>query len=250
MSKPCRRSQYYHGLEEIPKKRYEQKLLELKVSDDPFTLKFNHTKDILSWPDLSFADIFCYLIQYPAKFSSSSLKAYKSLEAYKYVVSGLVFNVKVKSIADKNFLVAGRVRHGQSQFTKTPNYAWLGIEKEGEIMNAHCTCMAGLGEACSHVGALMFYLWLTAEYNKRICKGLDACTSFPNGWLPPSATDVPFAVLSDINFQDPKRKQRTTFPNCKKLGPHLQSTQSIRLPDRLNKKKKHFLRKLPTQGKI
>lgn len=223
MSKPCRRSQYYHGLEEIPKKRYEQKLLELKVSDDPFTLKedeFNHTKDILSWPDLSFADIFCYLIQYPAKFSSSSLKAYKSLEAYKYVVSGLVFNVKVKSIADKNFLVAGRVRHGQSQFTKTPNYAWLGIEKEGEIMNAHCTCMAGLGEACSHVGALMFYLWLTAEYNKRICKGLDACTSFPNGWLPPSATDVPFAVLSDINFQDPKRKlSEDNIPQLQEIRP-------------------------------
>ena len=247
-----RRSKFYHGLDETPKKRYEQKLLQLKILDDPFSLKdeeFNLTKDILSWPDLSFADIFCYLVQYPSQFSTGSLKAYKSLEAYKYVVSGLVFDVKVKSITENNFLVTGRVRHGQSQFTKTPNNAWLGIETSGEIMNAHCTCMAGLGEACSHVGAIMFYLQLTSEHNKRTSKGLDACTSLPNAWLPPSAKEVSFAKLSEINFQDPKRKlPGNEFPQLNEIKPPLPKYPKHQVSRPSEEEKNMFFEKMANTG--
>ena len=94
-------------------------------------------------------------------------------------ISGLVFNVQVKNIGE-NCLVVARVRHGQSQsqFSKTPNHSWLGISADGSIINGHCTCMAGLGEACSHIGATMFYLQLTSEYTKRNLKGQDACMHF------------------------------------------------------------------------
>ena len=80
---------------------------------------FDLTTDVTKWPDISFADIFCYLINYLSQYSQGSLKAYKSLEAYKYVISGLAFNVQVKSIGE-NCLVVARVRRGQSQFSKTP----------------------------------------------------------------------------------------------------------------------------------
>ena len=33
---------------------------------------------------------------------------------------------------------------------------WLVIERDGSVVNAHCNCMAGIGEVCSHVGALLF----------------------------------------------------------------------------------------------
>lgn len=245
-----RRSKYYYGLKETPKKRYEQKLLELELNDDPFSLKeeeFNLTKDVINWPDLSFADIFCYLINYPHQFSTGSLKAYKSLEAYKYVVSGLVFNVKIKKVTENNFLITGRVRHGQSQFTKTPNSAWFGMKLNGEIINAHCTCMAGLGEACSHVAALMFYLYLTCEYNKRNSKGLDACTSLPNVWLPPSAKNVPFAKLSEINFQDPKRKlSDSQMQENNKLPPSKYPKHDVSRPS--EEEKDSFFEKIANTG--
>ena len=177
-----KRSKYYSKLNNSAKKRYKQKISELKILNDPLAMdenNFDLTTDVTKWPDISFADIFCYLIIYPSQYSQGSLKAYKSLEAYKYVISGLVFNVQVKSIGE-NCLVVARVRHGQSQsqFSKTPNHSWLGISADGSIINGHCTCMAGLGEACSHIGATMFYLELTSEYTKRNLKGQDACMHF------------------------------------------------------------------------
>ena len=72
--------------------------------------------------------------------------------------------------------------------------------------------MAGLGEAFSHIGATMFYLLLASEYAKRNLKGQDACTSMPCSWPPPSAKDLSFVRLSEINFQDPKKK----FENVEK----------------------------------
>ncbi|KAH7964784.1 hypothetical protein HPB49_001316 [Dermacentor silvarum] len=33
---------------------------------------------------------------------------------------------------------------------------WVLAEANGTIVTAHCTCMAGLGEACSHIGATLF----------------------------------------------------------------------------------------------
>ena len=160
MENSKKRSKYYHDLDNVAKIRYEEKISVLNIDYDPFFLKDNEfelTGDITKWPDVTFADIFAYLINFPSSYTKSSLKAYKSLESYKYVISGLVYKVLVKEISSKeganNFLVCGRVRHGQSQFTKTPNSSWLGIQLDGEIINAHCTCMAGLGEVCSHVGA-------------------------------------------------------------------------------------------------
>ena len=117
-----KRSKYYSNLNNSAKKRYEQKLSELKILNDPLAMdenNFDLTTDVTKWPDISFADIFYYLINYLSQYSQGSLKAYKSLEAYKYVISGLVFNVQVKSIGE-NCLVVARVRHGQSQFSKTP----------------------------------------------------------------------------------------------------------------------------------
>ena len=33
---------------------------------------------------------------------------------------------------------------------------WLLAENDGNVITAHCDCMAGFSEACSHVGALMY----------------------------------------------------------------------------------------------
>ena len=106
------RPDYYFKLDETAKKRYEEKLAVLKLSTDPFSLKensFDCTKNIKKWSGITFADIFSYLINFPSMYTNKGLKAYKSLDSYKYVLSGLVFDVKVKDIDTKTFLVVGRV---------------------------------------------------------------------------------------------------------------------------------------------
>ena len=35
---------------------------------------------------------------------------------------------------------------------------WVALREDGMVLGAHCNCMAGLGEACSHIGSVLFYL--------------------------------------------------------------------------------------------
>lgn len=41
--------------------------------------------------------------------------------------------------------------------------AWIVIAQTGEIQCRHCTCMAGLAETCSHLGAVCFYFNYSTE---------------------------------------------------------------------------------------
>ena len=71
--------------------------------------------------------------------------------------------------------------------------------------------MAGLGEACSHIAAILF----TLDANVQARKSL-SCTSVPCYWLPPTFKNVPFAPISDINFADPEKKLKAGISsiNC------------------------------------
>ena len=158
------RSDYYFNLHSNVKSRYEETLVAINLSIDPFSIQENEfvlSKDFTKWSYISHADIFAYLINFPSIYTKKSLKAYKSLESDKYVLSGLVFDIQVKRINNGNYLIRAQMRHGQSMFTKTPNKAWICVKGDGEILYGHCSCMAGLGEVCSHVGAIMFYVLLT-----------------------------------------------------------------------------------------
>ena len=50
---------------------------------------------------------------------------------------------------EKMILIA-KVRHSQS-VTATPLHPWIAAKRSGMILFSQCTCMAGLGEACSNV---------------------------------------------------------------------------------------------------
>ena len=57
--------------------------------------------------------------------------------------------------------------------------------------------MAGLGEVCSHVGAILFYI--DATYR------LKTCTEVPCAWnIPASVDSIPYAKIADIDFTKPK----------------------------------------------
>ena len=58
---------------------------------------------------------------------------------------------------ERGVLLTARVRHSQ-QVSATPVKPWVAAEKSGTIICAHCTCMAGLGEACSHISAVLLVL--------------------------------------------------------------------------------------------
>jgi len=50
-----------------------------------------------------------------------------------------------------------QVLHSQ-RLNDKPLRPWIVAEKDGPIIAEHCTCMAGLGETCTHVASLLFYV--------------------------------------------------------------------------------------------
>ena len=88
------------------------------------------------------------------------------------------------------YFVIGHVKHSQRllAFLAKP---WVAVKMEWTIVCAHCTCTAGLGEACSHIAALLFTLEANTKHQKRM-----TCTSLPCSWSPPFFKDVPYSLLT------------------------------------------------------
>ena len=57
-----------------------------------------------------------------------------------------------------NDLVAIKAHCLSSLKASTPYFMFLAMIQEGTVIAAPCSCVAGQGEACSYVAALMFYL--------------------------------------------------------------------------------------------
>ena len=80
------------------------------------------------------------------------LKAYKSIDGYNFFVNGWVSNIVVTQVEGKHhYLFTATVKHSQT-LSATPLKVWVGCKSNGEVA-AHCTCMVGIGEACSHIAA-------------------------------------------------------------------------------------------------
>lgn len=64
--------------------------------------------------------------------------------------------------------------------TVTPLQPWVGIDKSGAILCTHCHCVAGAGEACSHVAALLYAIMAGVKLQQQ-----NFCTSVQCQWLTP-----------------------------------------------------------------
>ena len=77
-------SDYADKLPAEARKRYIEKFVSSdKVLPDPYLLHCEWSNDPVNWPDLTFGDIYNYLIDRQSVYTKESLKAFKSLEAYR-----------------------------------------------------------------------------------------------------------------------------------------------------------------------
>ena len=148
----------------------------------------------------SYPDIIVYLLYTTSFVTLEEIRNYKSLQSYKYFTSGWVIDVKWKKINDgmpwstASTLIIGKVRHSYS--SKEPLKLWIMIKSSGSVVCGHCTCMAGQGETCSHVGAVLYWV----ETRVRI-REQTSCTSKENTWIMPMAVkDIPYLKLEQIDF--------------------------------------------------
>ena len=106
-----------------------------------------------------YPDIVVYLL-YTASFATlEEVKNYKSLLSYRYFTSGWVLQTDWKKYLEEGLiLVLGKAKHSYKA-NLPPLRCWVLIRLNGTVVVAHCTCMAGLAETCSHIGAQSCIGW-------------------------------------------------------------------------------------------
>lgn len=182
--------------------RYEQKI-EMCTGVDPYELRegMDTTASVSALPSTTYEDIVNYLVLSTSFVTLQEMKVHKSLEAHNYFTSGWVHGLSTASLTGNKVLVLSKVNHSQ-RLRDAPLKVWILGLTSGEILTAHCTCMAGAGEACSHLGATLF----AVEAHVRIRESI-TCTGRENAWLPPPIRDVEFKRIRDIDFCCSKSKK-------------------------------------------
>ena len=78
------------------------------------------------------------------------------------------------------FAVLGKVRHSYAA-TKSLLKPWVIIQTNGTVEVAHCTCMAGLTETCSHIRGILHWVEPAA-----LIRNDTPCASLKDKWLMPA----------------------------------------------------------------
>lgn len=145
---------YRDTLDSVSKQRYEDKL-SLIEKEDPYTLdKSRWSQDVSKWASVTYPDIVNFLLYTTSSYTLDQLRSYKGLEAYNQFICGWVRDVLVCEI-NGLCLHTARVMHSQ-RLNEKALVPWAIIQKDGKVLAAHCNCMAGLGESCTHISALLF----------------------------------------------------------------------------------------------
>ena len=204
-------SDYANKLDQKIKKRYLEKIS--KIGIDPVLIDGkNFEPDCL--PPVESTDLLFYLVLETIYYTKQQFKAFRSLQAYNQMVSGFISSVQGHMIQDK-FVVLAKVRHSQ-RMNESLIPVWIITEKQGTIISAHCCgCKAGLGESCSHVASVLFYLEAWTKINGKL-----SCTQVKCSWILPSyVQEVEYARVRDIKFTSTKKMKADLDSALDRLSP-------------------------------
>ncbi|WAR18836.1 hypothetical protein MAR_000674 [Mya arenaria] len=177
---------YRDGLDALEKNRYVDKLTVIHGQDPYDIVLWSTDENVL--PAVTYIDIINYLIFNSSPYTREELRCYKGLDAYNQFVSGFVSDVGSCIINDKS-VVTAKFLHSQRLNEKSLR-PWIIAERDGPIIAGHCTCMAGLGETCTHVASLLFCI-------EAVVKLRESRTVTE---LPRTFNHVSYAQLKEIDF--------------------------------------------------
>ena len=108
-----------------------------------------------------------------------------------------------------------------------PLLPWAIIKKDGCIEAAHCTCMAGLGEACTHIGAMLWAISAAVTIHKE-----KSVTDSKCYWLPCSANTNFMDSVRNADFTSSKQQKKfpmilTSLYDKTKIKTDLQDLQKL-----------------------
>ena len=94
-------------------------------------------------------------------------------------------------------------------FKGAPLLPWIIAECNGIIRAGHCNCIVGLGESCSHIGAMLFAIEAAVKI-----RNSSSVTDQPPYWLMPKGIHkIEFSRVQDINFESAETLKRKMDQN-------------------------------------
>lgn len=135
-------------------------------------------------------------------------------------------------------LILGKVRHSYAA-SKAPLRPWVLVGSNGTVLVAHYTCMAGLAETCSHVGAVLHWVETAVRVHNET-----PCTSKENKWLMPT----PVKDICDIVFTTPKR-QSTKLTCITNTTGNTPTHNKVKIVPPSHTEKQEFIRKIAQEQK-
>eukprot|EP00794_Sanderia_malayensis_P013277 gene13277-14646_t len=117
------------------------------------------------------------------------------------MVSGFISSIQGTILQKKHVVVVAKVGH--SQRMNDPHVTlWIIANEDGSISSAHCIgCMAGLGECCSHIASILFYIQYWTRVNGKL-----SCTQVKCTWiLSTYVKEVKYSKIENINFTSAKK---------------------------------------------
>ena len=101
-----------------------------------------------------------------------------------------------------------QVSHSQ-RLNDAPLHPWVAVSQDGTVKAAHCNCMAGLGEACSHIAATLFAVSAAVTIKQG-----QTCTSMPCKWIQPSEESLKASLyVKGSNIQFSQRQPSSEIDN-------------------------------------
>ncbi|KAK2180565.1 hypothetical protein NP493_437g00005 [Ridgeia piscesae] len=189
---------YLDDLSHSDRARYTPKLTALSAGTCPYKIPAGSwIDDPTKWPGIEWPDVAYYLIETPGVFTRESMRNRRSLEAHNQFESGWVKTVRYFKPTDSPHCILKADVIPSQRVNDTPHHPWVGLhEKDRVVTAAHCDCMAGLGESCSHVAALLFKVEAAVRlgYTRR------ACTELPCYWNNDFVKKVKPAPVHSIQF--------------------------------------------------
>ena len=105
------------------------------------------------------------------------MKNFCSLDAFQLYRAGWVATVYHFKTLTATFVFKADVKPSM-RVNDVPHHPWIAVKCDGMVMAGHCDCLAGLGDSCSNVAALLFKL----EAVVRLGFTSQACTNVPCEW--------------------------------------------------------------------
>ncbi|KAK3106389.1 hypothetical protein FSP39_018991 [Pinctada imbricata] len=161
---------------------------------DPASLT-NWSDDVTLIPSFTDSDIYNYLVL--------TMKSKRSMRAKIYFEDSHVHSLKYHFVEENcsHCVVKSKVIPSIPTANKKQNPdhdVWVCLSKvTGKVHSAHCNCTAGEGEACNHIGAMLYAL---EDVSKRKADGTLSSTSAPCKWNNPRKRKLSPKKAQELKF--------------------------------------------------